>query len=100
MVRVPGADPGLPKRWLYRPGGVPPPTTRMGCLTGFEPANAGTTSRSLMPSGVRHKYPREVSNLRPPRCERGALPLSYTGVAAYPRAGLEPAPDRLIRTVP
>ena len=54
MVRVPGADPGLPKRWLYRPGGVPPPTTRMGCLTGFEPANAGITSRSLMPSGVRH----------------------------------------------
>jgi hypothetical protein len=37
MVRVPGADPGLPKRRLYRPGNVPPFTTRMGCLTGFEP---------------------------------------------------------------
>ena len=54
MVRVPGADPGLPKHRLYRPGNVPPFTTRRGCLTGFEPASTGATSRSLMPSGVRH----------------------------------------------
>jgi hypothetical protein len=93
MVRVPGADPGLPKRRLYRPGNVPPFTTRMGCLTGFEPASTGATSRSLMPSGVRHST---CGGSRTPDLlfvGQVLFQLSYTGIATYPRRGSNPRPS-------
>lgn len=62
-------------RRSHRPACFPYTTDTMACR-----------ARSPVPA----TYPRRVSNPRPPRCKRGALPLSYAGVPCAEEVGFEP----------
>jgi hypothetical protein len=58
-----------PKQRFYRPPGDPPPTTRLGWLTGFEPACSGGHNPARQPLRYSHHdlaYPRRV--FEPPAC--------------------------------
>jgi hypothetical protein len=61
------------------------------------PASSGATIRRST-SELLSQCLGRVSNPRPPRCGRGALPLSYPGVVR--RVGIEPDRGLLIRPVP
>ena len=58
------------------------PTSARSRVT--ERSRTATTGATIQRSTVelRPQCPNEVSNLGPPRCERGALPLSYPGFVA------------------
>ena len=82
--RQPGSQPGAlptelqPPGWSLSDSNRPPPACKAGALPD-----------ELRPRAA--AWSRQVSNLRPLRCERSALPLSYeTGWCGAARRGLEP----------
>jgi hypothetical protein len=72
----------------------------LGVATGirtlaFRNHNPACTSRTPQPP-----CSRQDSNLQPPVCRTGALPIELHEPRRVPAAGLEPAPGRLIRALP
>jgi hypothetical protein len=76
IVREEGIEPSVPRRRGYGPQSTPPAQLARGVNNGYRAHISGATTRRSATELYPPRCPIDVPTAGPPRCERGALPLS------------------------
>src|ERR1019366_6486334 len=76
IVREEGIEPSVPRRRGYGPQSTPPAQLALGVNNGYRTHISGATTRRSATELYPPRCPIDVPTAGPPRCERGALPLS------------------------